>query len=35
MSNLPSSGHGEPGQEVNLGEPSAPSQDATVILLRG
>jgi 8-oxo-dGTP pyrophosphatase MutT (NUDIX family) len=35
MSNLPSGGHGEPGQEVNLGEPAAPRQAATVILLRG
>jgi 8-oxo-dGTP pyrophosphatase MutT (NUDIX family) len=35
MSNMPSSGHGEPGQEVNLGEPAAPRQAATVILLRG
>jgi 8-oxo-dGTP pyrophosphatase MutT (NUDIX family) len=35
MSNLPSSGPVEPGQEVNLGEPAAPRQAATVILLRG
>ena len=35
MSNLPSSGDVEPGQGVNLGEPTAPRQAATVILLRG
>jgi 8-oxo-dGTP pyrophosphatase MutT (NUDIX family) len=35
MSDMPSSGHEEPGQGVNLGEPTAPRQAATVILLRG
>jgi 8-oxo-dGTP pyrophosphatase MutT (NUDIX family) len=35
MSSPNSDGHGEPGQELNLGEPTRPRQAATVILLRG
>jgi 8-oxo-dGTP pyrophosphatase MutT (NUDIX family) len=35
MSTSTPSGHEEPGQELNLGEPTPPRQAATVILLRG
>jgi 8-oxo-dGTP pyrophosphatase MutT (NUDIX family) len=35
MSTSTPSGHEEPGQELNLGEPTRPRQAATVILLRG
>lgn len=35
MSTSTPSDHGEPGQELNLGEPTPPRQAATVILLRG
>jgi 8-oxo-dGTP pyrophosphatase MutT (NUDIX family) len=35
MSTSTPSGHGEPGQELNLGEATPPRQAATVILLRG
>lgn len=35
MSTSTPSGHGEPGQELNLGKATLPRQAATVILLRG
>lgn len=35
MSTLPLGGDDEPGQELNLGEATAPRQAATVIVLRG
>jgi 8-oxo-dGTP pyrophosphatase MutT (NUDIX family) len=35
MSSQVSSGHEEPGQELNLGEATPPRQAATVILMRG
>jgi 8-oxo-dGTP pyrophosphatase MutT (NUDIX family) len=35
MSASTPSGHEEPGQELNLGDPTPPRQAATVILLRG